>query len=171
LIIFTVLNNTNTMETKTHYKKLQHPDYLGAYALENGKDMVLTIREVKNEMVTGADGKKEECVVAYFKEAGTKPMIMNSTNLKTIAKIYKSPYIEDWANKQIQLYGKVVKAFGDEVLALRIREAIPKATKLPLSAEDLPKAKAAIQAKSTTIEAIEARYIVTPEQRKELTNA
>ena len=45
-------------QTKTHWKKLQNPDYLGAYALENGKDLIATIKTVGLEMIIGADGKK-----------------------------------------------------------------------------------------------------------------
>ena len=44
---------------QTHWRKLINPDYLGAYSIDPGKTMVLTIRTVKNEMVTGTDGKKE----------------------------------------------------------------------------------------------------------------
>ena len=49
---------------KTHWKKLTNPDYLGSYALEDGKDMIVTIKEVKQELITGQKGTKEECVVA-----------------------------------------------------------------------------------------------------------
>lgn len=158
------------MEQKTHYKRLQHPDYLGAYALDPGKDLIVTIKEVKNEMITGSDGKKEECVVAHFSApVGTKPMILNSTNLKQIAKLFNSPYVEDWAGKAIQLYTTPVKAFGEVVEALRVRPMAPQVTKPKLS--DMAKAKAAIAAGQITIEAIKSRYDLTPEQLTELTNA
>ncbi len=109
---------------RTHWKKLTNPDYLGAYSLEEGKDLILTIKSVGNEIVTGSDGKKEQCTVAKFSE-NVKPMILNVTNMKTIAKIYNNPYIEDWAGKKIQIYSAKVKAFGEIVDALRIREFIP----------------------------------------------
>jgi hypothetical protein len=157
------------METKTHYKRLQHPDYLGAYALEPGQELILTIREVKNEIVTGSDGKKDECVVAYFKEEGIKPMIMNSTNLKTIHKVYKTPYIEEWSGKQIQVYSTPVKAFGEMHEALRIRPMVPKQSKPKIA--DIDKAKAAIKEGKITLEQVLQKYDVTPEQEKELTNA
>lgn len=112
-------------EHKTHWKKLNNPDYLGAWALEPGQELILTIQVVKKEMVTGADGKKEECTVVYFNE-NVKPMILNTTNAKTIQKVYKTPYIEDWAGKKIQIYSENVRAFGDWVDALRIRPFEPK---------------------------------------------
>lgn len=110
---------------QTHWKKLQNPDYLGAYSLVPGQDMILTISSVKQEKVIGPDGKKEECMVCRFKELGVKPMILNVTNCKTIEKLYKTPYIEEWNGRKIQLFADKVKAFGDVVDALRIRPFVP----------------------------------------------
>ncbi len=111
--------------SQTHWRKLINPDYLGAYSLDPGKTLILTIRSVKNEVVTGSDGKKEECMVMTFKEPNTKPMIVNSTNAKTIQKLYDTPYIEEWADRKIELYSEKVKAFGEVVEALRIKKRIP----------------------------------------------
>lgn len=110
--------------TQTHWKKLHNPDYLGAYSLEPGKDMILTIKTVKNDVICGADGKKDEGMVMTFAE-NVKPMVVNSTNAKTIEKLYKTPFIEEWSGKKIQLYVEKVKAFGEVVEALRIRTKIP----------------------------------------------
>lgn len=111
--------------TVTHFKKLMNPDYIGAYAFEPGEEKTVTIDYVRAESVIGADGKKEECIVAHFKEPNVKPMILNSTNCKMISKLYKTPYIEEWAGKQIILRVQQVKAFGDVVDALRVKPEIP----------------------------------------------
>ena len=116
--------------SETHWKKLINPDYLGAYSLDPGKDMVLTIRQVRKEMVTGADGKKEECIVCYWQE-DQKPMILNVTNCKMIAKLLKTPYIEHWAGHRIQIGAEVVSAFGEKVEALRVRRQLPEDVKIP----------------------------------------
>lgn len=109
----------------THWKKLTNPDYLGAYALEPGQDLVVTIKSVANEVVTGTDGKKETCSVMRFVE-NVKPMVLNATNSKTITKLLKTPYIEQWAGRKIQIFVENgVKAFGDVVDALRIRPFLP----------------------------------------------
>ena len=110
--------------SETHWKKLINPDYLGAYSLDPGKDMVLTIKVVRKEMVTGADGKKEECIVCYWQE-DQKPMILNVTNCKMIAKLLKTPYIEKWAGHRIQIGAEMVSAFGEKVEALRVRKNLP----------------------------------------------
>jgi hypothetical protein len=112
------------METKTHWKKLENPDYIGAYSLENGKDLTVEITNVKREMVTGTGGKKEECTIAYLK--GYKPMVLNRTNMKTIHKLYDTPYIEEWVGKKITLFIAKIRAFGeDNVECLRIKNNKP----------------------------------------------
>jgi cobalamin biosynthesis protein CbiG len=109
---------------KTHWKKEFNYDYMGSYSLPDGKDVVLTIKETKKEKVTGQNGKKEDCFVCYFKESD-KPMILNRTNCKTIERLYKAPYIEDWIGLRVQLGVDTVNAFGEVVEALRIRNIKP----------------------------------------------
>lgn len=123
--------------TQTHWRKHHNPDYIGAYALDPGKDLVVTIKEVKVEKVKSERGT-EECSVAHFVE-NVKPMILNTTNSKVIAKIHKTPYIEEWGGKKIQLYVENVKAFGEVVEALRIRNYPPKETVKAQKCEDCKK--------------------------------
>jgi hypothetical protein len=147
----------------THWKKLTNPDYLGAYELmdgsEKGKDMVVTIDKVVRQMITGADGKKEECTVCYLKEC--KPMILNATNQKTIQKLFNSPFIEKWAGGRMTLYVAKVKAFGDVVDALRIRPTVPQLPELSPTSEHWSRAKQAIAAGTTTVDAIRKSFTLT----------
>lgn len=110
--------------SKTHWKKMVNMDYLGTYSLEDGKDLTLTIDFVRQEVVTGNSGRKEQCMVAHFKE-NVKPMILNRTNAKTITKVCGSPYIEDWNGKRITLYADTTRFGGDIVECLRIRPYSP----------------------------------------------
>lgn len=112
----------------THWKALTNPEYLGAYALEGDKKIIATIKSVGLELVVGPEGKKEECTVAHFNEKDIKPMILNVTNCKIIAKLYKTPYIEEWKGRKIEIRKENVRAFGDIVEALRISPTIPKVT-------------------------------------------
>ena len=113
--------------SKTHYRKLMNPEFLGAYSLEDGKDIVLTIDYIKVETVTGTDGKKEDLPVCHWKEP-EKSMILNATNMKMIAKVLNSNFVEDWSGKKVQIGTEKVRAFGDVVDALRIRRYAPKQT-------------------------------------------
>lgn len=112
------------MEHKTHWKKLVNIDYIGAYSLEDGKDLTVQIQSVEVKRVKGEGGKEEDCTVASLQ--GQKPFIVNRTNAKTITKLYNSPYIEDWAGKKITLYATTTRVAGETVECLRIRPAIPK---------------------------------------------
>lgn len=112
-------------DEKTHWKKNFNYDYMGSYSLEDGNDVIVTIRETKKQLVKGTGGKEQECFVCYFTDS-PKPMILNRTNCKIISKLYGSPYIEDWAGLKIQLYSAKVDAFGEKgVDALRIRDFKP----------------------------------------------
>jgi len=116
--------------SETHWKKLINPDYLGAYSLDPGKDIVLTIKTVRKEMITGTGGKKEECIVCHWQE-DQKPMILNVTNCKTIAKLAGTPYIEKWAGLRIQIGQDVTRFGGDMVECLRVRKEPPDETEIP----------------------------------------
>lgn len=157
---------------KTHWKKLRNPDYIGAYELMTGgeaKDMVVTIVNVKKEKLKTEKG--EEGSVAYLKNQ--KPMILNTINNKNITKALGSPYIEDWVGKSITLYVVRIKAFGEQVDALRVRDTAPKEpTKEDLNPkhEKWKVAIDAIKSGSTTIEAIQKKYNVNDENLKLLQN-
>ncbi len=120
----------------THWKSLTNPDYIGAYAFEAGEEKIGTISYVREEQVIGADGKKDDCIVAHFAEKNLKPLIMNATNCKAMTKLYKTPYIENWVGKKIIMHVQTVKAFGDLVEAVRIKPEIPKGAAVePICAE------------------------------------
>ena len=113
--------------TYTHFKKLDNPDYIGAYAFQPSEKKTLTIAKVKREVITGMDGKKEECTLVYWKEK-EKPLILNATNGKMISKVVGSPYIEEWVDKRVILGVEKAKAFGEVVDAVRVQKEKPKHT-------------------------------------------
>ena len=149
-------------ENKTHWKRLINPDYIGAYALDPGKDLTVTIASVGRQKVVSTGGKKEECTVA--KLIGQKPFILNVTNSKSIEALY-GPYIEDWAGKQITLYASTTKMAGDVVECLRIRPyAAPNTQPRTLTDDRLDKAIASIKAGQYTREQLD-QYQLTIEQK------
>ena len=155
---------------KTHWKKTMNPNYLGAYALEPNQDMVVEITEVKTESVMNADGRNEECLVAHLKDQ--KPLIVNKTNAKAIAKVSGSNYIEDWKGKQIALYISNVKAFGELVEAIRVRTVPPKAkSKRKLSDDDFKKLVKAVADGSYNLEDAVANFVLNDSQRSILLQA
>lgn len=159
------------MEQKTHWKTQFNYKWLGAYCLPDGKDVVLTIREMKREEVVGDSGNKEQCLIAHFHE-NSKPMIINKTNCKTLEKLFKTPIIEEWSNKRIQVGAAQVKAFGSVVDALRIRPFVPASPgdNRPTVETGSPVWKNAIDylKGGNKLEKIIEKYKLTKEQIKEL---
>lgn len=152
--------------SKTHYKRLMNPDYIGAYSLNEGEDLTVVIAHVAREVITGTGGKKEECTVAHLKNQ--KPMILNSTNQKSIAKLY-GPYIEDWAGKPITLFASTTKLAGDTVECLRIRPTVAKRMLPKITDERLKAAVDKIKAGEYTAEKVRGNFALTQEQDEWLT--
>ena len=157
------------MENKTHYKRLRNPSYIGSYELMTGHEpieLVVTIEKSVKEMVQNGD-KKEEAMVIYLK--GQKPMIVNSTNAKSITAALESPFIEDWAGRQITLHVVKIKAFGETVDALRVRKEAPKVVlpDLPLNSKTHLATLEAIKTKKTSLKDgltfLQSKYIVSQE--------
>ena len=111
-------------QQKHHWKEALPGEYLGAYSL-NGQDLVVTIQTAAKEIITGANGKREECLVLHFKEQ-IMDMVCNRTNAKTITKILGTPFLEDWSGKKIQLYPTTTKFGGELVECIRVRPTAPK---------------------------------------------
>jgi len=152
----------------THWKRLVNPDYIGAYSLEPGQELTVMIEKVEKRLVKGVDGKQEHCIVADLK--GQKPMILNRTNCKMIAKVYDTPYIEEWAGKKITIYAAKIKAFGDMVEALRIRPIAPALPELNPSHPKWEDAKTALKENKVTIETIKQNFKLTKENETKLQN-
>jgi len=109
----------------TNWKKLMNKNYLGSWDVEEGKDLILTIKGARQEEVQNPSGKKEKCLIVDFIEPDFKPMIINSTNGSNIEKATGTPYIEQWAGHKIAIFTAKVSAFGEIVDALRIRPTAP----------------------------------------------
>lgn len=85
-----------------HWRSLlPNPRYLAAFQL-NGKDVTVEISRVVSEEVIGQDGKRDQCMVVYFKGAKL-PWICNKTNGSTIAKLYGND-TDNWIGKMITVY-------------------------------------------------------------------
>lgn len=150
---------------KTHWKRLINPDYLGAYSLPVGQDMTVVIESVGKEIVIGTGGKKDECTVARIQ--GNKPMILNNTNCKTIAKLYGA-YIEDWTGKPITLFASTTKLAGDTVECLRIRPVVAKPQKPAIPPERFTGALQQVQLGKFDAHKLRSDFALTADQLAQL---
>lgn len=112
-------------EMSGHWKKLvSDPKFLGEADLIGQPEIIATISKVTKDMVQNGSGKSEKTVV-YFHE-DIKPMVLNVTNSKRIAKLAGSPLVEKWTGVRIQIYfDPSVKFAGDTVGGVRVRTFAP----------------------------------------------
>lgn len=113
------------------YRTMYDRNYLYAYDLA-GKEVTLTIDEVKASELQGSDGKKQKKPTVFFRElrqrqpADNRSLVLCKTNGKTIAAMYGND-TKEWIGKRITLYAAMVSSFGSTVEAIRIRPTVPKA--------------------------------------------
>lgn len=152
------------MEKLTHWKKTFNPKYLGAHDFQPGEEIIATIEGFEEGLeITGAGGKRDKVTALYLK--GFKPFIINPTNSKLITKALKSPYMEQWIGKSIQLYVKHgVEAFGDVVDAVRVRPVAPKTEKPTLDTERFKKMLDSIEAGKFSTDQAKAKFNLTNDQ-------
>jgi hypothetical protein len=149
----------------THWKKLQNPLYLGSYDFQPGEERIVTVKDVKREMVKGQEGTEEHTIV-HFTE-GYKPMIMNATNSKMLTNLSGSPYVEKWIGISFKLVTVKIKAFGEFIDALRIKseKVVKTLPELILDSPNFIKVKDAIQSGKATIDQVESKYKLSKEVR------
>lgn len=113
------------MENLTHWKSGFNYKYAGIQDLPNGKDVVLTIKEILDEEVIGNNGKKDVLPILYFVE-NFKPMVCGKENSRLATQALKTPYREQWEGKQIQIGVSREEWFRKTDDYLRIRKFAPK---------------------------------------------
>ena len=156
------------MEQKHHFRKVYKSDHLGIADLEDyieeGKKLIFTIKEVKQQLGVSVAGKKIDANIAYFVEP-IKPMVLNATNAKQIKAFTGSSFVEDWKNVLIELYcDESVKMKGEVVGGIRIKPVQPMAkAKTAFTKANFEAAKKA----NATIEMIEKSYTITEEVKQE----
>jgi predicted DNA-binding antitoxin AbrB/MazE fold protein len=119
---------TNDLKSnQTHWKMHFDYEYIGSHNLKEGEEVVVTIKKVLDEMVfdTQENSEKKKLVV-HFEEQPDLKMILNVTNAKTLERLLKTPHIDKWKGRKIQLYAADIRAFGQDMKALRIRDFLPK---------------------------------------------
>lgn len=154
-------------EKKHHYRNVFKSDHLGSADLEDfieqGKPLVFTIKEVKQELGAKVAGKKGNFNIAYFHEP-IKPLVLNVTNSKQIkAFAGNNPFVENWKDICVELYidENVKSVAGGITQGVRIRPIQPNIVKSKpqFTEANFERAKQA----NATIEQIKERYDITPE--------
>ena len=112
-----------------HWKKVVKPNspYFGEQDFDNLDQVItVTIKSYTNENVTNEQGTKLKGIIRFSENV--KPLILNVTNGKSIAKLYGND-IDGWIGKKISLfYDKNVKVAGRRVGGTRVKAPEPETT-------------------------------------------
>lgn len=89
--------------------QMRESEYLGAEDIDDGVEPILTISGLWNGTVTLQRGRENKDVLTFVEERvpgimQVRPLIINSTNRKTLRKLYGDAKASTLVGKQIQLY-------------------------------------------------------------------
>lgn len=140
------LLNAKPMTGKERLGAFRDSEYMGAEDIESGTEPILTIKALYNANITLARGKERHDVIVFAEESvpgsinQVRPLVVNSTNRKTLRKIYRAVTAETLVGKKIQLYLEPNvrdPSTGDKVDGIRIRPKVPVAAKVePIFCEE-----------------------------------
>lgn len=126
---------------KTHYRKAFDSPYLSAADIT--QPTILTVQRVVLQ-IDQTKKTKDVFNTAFFVEKEIrngeklKPMILNSTNSKTLKQLTGSAFIEDWAGQRISVYVDPHVRFGKETVeGLRISPFEPEENKTQVDEKSL----------------------------------
>jgi hypothetical protein len=111
-------NQNKVPEHKKHYRALMNKPLLVAEEF-GGKDVTLTIKEVKQETLKNERGEEQK-IVLYFEET-PRAVAMNVTNCKQLTENVGSGFVQDWVGQKVTFYPVTISAFGRNQEAIRIR--------------------------------------------------
>jgi hypothetical protein len=150
-----------------NYRNVYKSDHLGVVDLEDlieqGKSLVFTIKEVKQEFGVVVAGNRGDFNIAYFNEP-IKPLVLNATNAATVRRIGNFGVdVDSWKNIEVELYIDAnVKMKGLIVGGVRIKKPVVKSKpELVLDSENFNKCKAAYLANNAVLEQIKAKYQIS----------
>ena len=126
-------------QKKHHYRAVYKSDHLGVADIEDlkdsGSDLIFTIQQVKQEYGVRVAGKKGDFNIAYFKEPGMKPWVLNAGNSSILKDLCNAGVnVEDWPPTMVQLYIDPTAQYGGAVTGgVRINPRIVKREKKHLN--------------------------------------
>lgn len=124
------------MNEYVHWREFMDMPYLRAEMLAPKERKVLTIKEVRKEVMPKLPGRSSDAdehqPVAYFEE-DVLPMVLNVTNCQTIEDLYGIGEPAKWAGLKIQIFATKVKVKGELVPCLRVDKVKPVSSEVTYS--------------------------------------
>ena len=154
------------------WTEILDPKFLGAWDIPKDKSLIVKIKEGRKELVENyKTNKTENKLVLYLQ--GYKPFICNLLNAKVITMLFGTIDLDIWAGKYIEIETKKIRAFGENVLALRVKNSLPKTPKLPELTPKSERWSGAVQAVAdgkTTILKIRENFILSELDAEQMTS-
>lgn len=122
----TATNRKNRTEMKT--SEAFPSKYLKADDLQ-GRDVAVTISDVKLEEFDGTNGKETKMLL-YFK-GKEKKFVCNKTNAKTLSKLFGSDETDDWLGKSITIGPREVEGPNGMTWGIRVSLKAPAQSAAP----------------------------------------
>lgn len=122
----------------TDWRSLFEKKYIGSWDIPEGRDVVVVIDRVKGGELTMAGGVKNKKPLIYFRNVKDpkKPMAAGATVCKTIAKLFDTNDVEQWAGKAIVLYRTTTENSEGPIDCIRVRPYLPKGKPEPAPAPE-----------------------------------
>lgn len=108
-------------------------EYIGAWDLPKGRDVVCVIEKVKAGELVAPGGRKSKKPVVYF-QGKEKGFALNKTNAKAIASMYGNDTAR-WVGKPIAIHATTTMFGSEQVECIRVR---PTAPRKPRTREEVP---------------------------------
>lgn len=123
-----------------HHALVYPTEYVKAADLK-GRDVTVVIDAIMMEMLTMVGGKREEKAVVTLRTVAGKPLgkrlILNKTNLRSIAGVLSEPMVHLWPGGRVTLYPTTCRGGdGKEQECVRVR------VRVNANAADVPEAMA-----------------------------
>lgn len=146
----------------TDVRSLQDKEYMGAWDIPSGRDVIATIvRVTKPREITGEGNKKNSKPVLFIEEF-PKGIVLNATNLKTIGGMYGFK-VRDWIGKRVTLYvGKTSFGSRHDIDCIRVRQQVPTETRQS-APRTAPRARPALNAQPIDVTADDEREAIEAE--------
>ena len=127
------LRNAKPLTGKERLGANRDSEYLGAEDIDPGVEPILTIAHIYYARVTLRRGKEQKDVITFVEDRvdgirNVRPLIVNTTNRKTLRKLYKAVDAQTLEGKRIQLYvdhNVRDPSTGEKTDGIRIKPRIP----------------------------------------------
>ena len=113
--------------SKSHdWRSYFEKELLGAWDFPDGKDVTVTMREVKGGEVGHGKNKTKKPILHF--NGFDKGLAINATNGKLIAAMYGND-TRKWVGQRITLYPTTTTFGGETVECIRVRNRVPPAAR------------------------------------------